>query len=108
MKPTIWGPYGWLFLHSVTMEYPDKPSSKDKKQMEAFFNSLKHVLPCDTCSRNLIKNMRKTPLTKKVLSSRDNLVVWLIEIHNDVNKSNGKKVLSVKEALQALDKALHE
>lgn len=108
MKPTIWGRHGWLFMHSITMEYPDHPTTKDKKRMYIFFNSVKYLLPCQTCSHNFQKHLKKKPLTNKILSSRDNLVVWLIEIHNEVNKSTGKKVLSVKDALNSLNRLLHE
>ena len=24
MKPEIWGPHAWMFLHSITLEYPDR------------------------------------------------------------------------------------
>ena len=88
MKPKIWGPHAWIFLHSVTMNYPDNPTHQDKKEMKDFFNSLRYVLPCEKCSKNLQFNMMKYPLTDNMLSSRDSLVRWLIEIHNMVNLDN--------------------
>ena len=51
----IWGPPGWLFLHSVTMGYPENidinnPEHVIKKEnMKLFFTSLGHTLPCELC-----------------------------------------------------------
>ncbi len=104
MKPEVWGPHAWIFLHSVTMDYPDSPSSQDKKAMRDFFNSLQYVLPCHKCAKNFQKNMKKHPLTDSVLSSRDNLINWLIDIHNMVNKDNGESIMSHKDAIRKLEK----
>ena len=46
MDPNIWGPHAWMFLHSITLTYPEKPTNLDKTNFEMFFNSLQPVLPC--------------------------------------------------------------
>ena len=46
MRPEIWGPHAWIFLHSVTLEYPDNPTDEDKQNMINFIDSLGNVLPC--------------------------------------------------------------
>ena len=28
--PNVWGPYGWKFIHYVTLGYPNNPSNEDK------------------------------------------------------------------------------
>ena len=28
LKPKIWGPHGWKFLHYVSLGYPEKPSAR--------------------------------------------------------------------------------
>jgi hypothetical protein len=90
----IWGPPAWTFLHTVSFNYPDNPTDQDKQNYFNFFNSLKHVLPCDKCKKHYTEN--STDL-KNNLNTKDNLVKWLINIHNDVNKKNGKKVWSYSE-----------
>lgn len=104
MKPEIWGSHAWIFLHSVTMNYPDNPTPQDKREMKDFFNSLKYVLPCEKCAKNFQRNMAKYPLTDKILSSRDSLIKWLIDIHNMVNRENKKPVYSHKDAIRKLEK----
>ena len=31
MNPKIWGPPGWIFLHSIAYGYPNEPSSDEKE-----------------------------------------------------------------------------
>ena len=87
----IWGPPAWTFLHTITFNYPHNPSDQDKQNYFTFFDSLKHVLPCDKCKKHYKDNSRDL---KDNLNSRDDLVKWLIDIHNDVNIKNNKPVWS--------------
>lgn len=97
MTTKIWGPPGWLFLHCVTMGYPEfidqnNPNHITKKDnMKIFFKSLGHVLPCELCckSYNQFINEPDTLLTDNVLSSRQSLARWFYDIHNKVNKKLG-------------------
>ena len=40
MNPEVWGPHAWFFLHTVTMNYPNKPTIKDKEDNKNFVNIL--------------------------------------------------------------------
>jgi len=95
----FWGSSGWKLLHYITLSYPDNPTAIDKKNMKNFFASFQTVIPCKTCATNFKKHMTKYPLTDNILSSRRNLVHWLIDIHNEVNKLLGKPILSYAKAL---------
>lgn len=103
MKPSVWGPHGWIFLHSITMAYPEDPSDEDKRRMINFFESVKYVLPCTTCSNNLRKHMSSIPLTEKALSSQKNLMKWLVNIHNKVNDETGKPRMSHSDAIEEME-----
>ena len=102
MRPEIWGPHAWMFLHSITLEYPENPTSEDKQNILNFINSLGNVLPCEKCKNNFKKHLDKIPLNEKVLSSKQGLVKWLIDIHNCVNNIKQCKELSYEEALEEL------
>lgn len=104
MKAEIWGPFAWIFLHSITLDYPDEPTVEDKKNIRDFFTLAGKVLPCDICRGHYQENLKKHPLTEQVLSSRFDLVKWLVDLHNEVNKATKKKVLSYKEAEDFLKK----
>lgn len=99
MNPNIWGPPAWKYLHSVTLGYPECPSEEDKKRMYTFMTSVGPVLPCFKCRDNFEAHLEKYPLDEKTLGSRSELVKWLINIHNDVNRYNNKAVLSYEDAL---------
>ena len=100
MDPEIWGPHAWVFLHSVTIAYPENPSLQDKQNYKIFFNSLHKVLPCAACAHNYISHLQKIPLTDNILSDKDKLIKWLISIHNEVNKINNKKIVSYQDFIK--------
>lgn len=92
MNPEIWGPQAWGFLHSITFNYPKEPTKQDKHNTKLFFSNLGTQLPCMSCKNNYKKHLFKHPLTNKVLSSRENLSRWLVDIHNEVNFMTNKKI----------------
>ncbi len=98
MNPTIWGPPAWDFLHTVTFNYPDNPTSYEMQQAALFFTSLGDLLPCVICQQHYKKNLEKYPIRMAVIN-RNNLVSWLINIHNEVNIILGKRVYSVQEVI---------
>jgi hypothetical protein len=58
------------------------------------------MLPCEKCRFHFEENLTKYPLTDAVVSSRYTLVVWLINIHNDVNSRLGKRQIPVEEVIK--------
>lgn len=103
MKPELWGPHAWFLLHSISLEYPDTPTQQDKINMVNFINSLGNVLPCDKCKVNFQTHLQLRPLTDQDLSSKAAFVKWMVDIHNDVNKSNNKPTLSYEECIEHFD-----
>jgi hypothetical protein len=99
LSPAIWGPDAWTFLHSITLKYPDNPSVADKINYKHFFELLQYILPCDSCCYHYKQNLLKHPLTDTVMSGRQELIKWLIDIHNEVNKANNKPILSYTQVL---------
>ena len=104
MNPEVWGPHGWIFLHTITFNYPDFPTNDDKNKYKNFFTLLKYTLPCDACKQHFSNNLIKYPLTDSVLSSKNNLMKWLFNIHNSVNKMNNKKLFTYKEFIDYYNK----
>lgn len=95
--PKIWGPSGWIFLHSVTKGYPECPTEEDKRVMKDFFIKTGKVLPCERCRANYSLHLIKYPLTNEILASRQKLEKWLLNIHNEVNKQLEKKESDIGE-----------
>ena len=96
MHPKIWGPSGWLFLHTITFNYPINPTQDQKIKHKELFENLKYTLPCARCAQHYSNNFKKYSLDE-ALQTRDKLINWLIDIHNEVNKKNGKRIYSYDE-----------
>jgi hypothetical protein len=98
LKPNIWGPHGWKFMHYVSLGYPETPTENDKQNYKNFYYSLQHVLPCEKCAQNYSHNLKKNPIDNH-LGTRDTLVKWAIDIHNKVNQELEKSELNYDEAI---------
>ena len=99
MNPKFWGPHAWVFLHSVTMNYPKNPSQQDKQKYRDFFKSMERVLPCEKCAFHYSKHIDEFPIDP-ALESRDTLVRWLIQIHNEVNISLNKPEYTYEQVIE--------
>ena len=94
----VWGPAGWLFLHCVTFGYPLNPDQYDqdhdfpigstRNNYRNFFHSAGDVFPCKYC-RESYKDFMKIHPIEDALGKREDIVEWLWNIHNLVNKKLG-------------------
>jgi hypothetical protein len=91
MLTSVWGPPLWHVLHTMSFNYPVKPTKEQQKYYFDFFNDLKNVLPCKYCRDNYCLNLEKLPITKLVLKNRENFSKWLYNLHEEVNNNLGKK-----------------
>ena len=85
----------WLFLHSITLSYPLKPTYQEKR-IYSDFNLIGNVLPCLKCRKNYKKHISENPISHNLDSKKD-FIKWLIAIHNKTNKINDKKEISYQE-----------
>lgn len=99
-SPKIWGPEAWHFIHFVALNYPVDPTEIDKKRYSRFFHSLQHTLPCEGCAYNFGEKLKKTP---PILENRKSLFEWTVDMHNEVNASNGKPKISYDDALKKIN-----
>ncbi len=90
MMTTIWGPPLWHVLHTISFNYPVRPTCEDKRNFRNFILALGKILPCRHCRDNLKKNLKDHPLTQRSLRSRDALSRWMYGLHEHVNKMLGK------------------
>jgi hypothetical protein len=93
MNQNIWGPHLWFSLHSISFNYPLKPTIEDKNNYKNFFLNLQEVIPCSVCKKNYKRHLNEHPI-QDYLDNRKSLVYWLIDMHNMVNVEIGKKLFS--------------
>ncbi len=91
MLTSVWGPPMWHVLHTISFNYPVKPTKEDKENYYRYFKNLRKVLPCRYCRDNLKKNLKKCPLNKSVFKNRETLSKWVYNLHELVNKMLKKK-----------------
>lgn len=91
MLTTVWGPSLWHTLHTISFNYPVKPTSQDKKNYKRFIMDLRYVLPCKYCRMNFKRNIKEVPLNEKALKNRNNFSRWMFNLHEHINKMLGKK-----------------
>ena len=91
MLTSVWGPSLWHTLHTISFNYPVKPTKEQKKHYKALILNLKHVMPCKYCRINLRKNLKAHPLRQCDLKNRDKFSRWVYGLHEHVNKMLGKK-----------------
>ena len=91
-----WNLY-WNSLHWLSFNYPISPSDEDKKQILQLTTKMtKNGLSCPICTRHFILWNKQNPI-KNNYNSRDDLIKWYINLHNDVNKKKNKNVLTIEQ-----------
>lgn len=99
--PDTWGPHGWKFIHFIALGYPNNPNEEDKEKYKNFFYLLGDMIPCVLCADHYKKNLKKINIDL-YLNSKKDLIYWTILMHNEVNKSNGKKIYNFDEGVKMI------
>ena len=90
MMTNIWGPATWHLLHTMSFNYPVKPTLLQKRQYRQFILQLRHVLPCGKCRDNLSRNLAVLPLEWSHMKSRATFSMYVFRLHELVNAMLGK------------------
>ena len=103
----IWGPMGWLTLHSVAAAYPDFPSQELRVATLKFLDNFAKTITCPYCrdhfARMLTVYQNRHP---EFLNSRRDFFLFTARAHNTVNKRLDKPVLqTVADCMQTLRNA---
>jgi hypothetical protein len=76
------------------LTYPDNPSDIEKNNYKNFFISLKNILPCISCRNHYEENLIKYPITNEVLMSKNNMIDWILNIHNEIRQEQKKNKIT--------------
>ena len=91
MLTAVWGPSMWHYLHTMSFNYPIKPTRENKKYYKEFVLNLQYTLPCKYCRINLKNNFKQHPLKSCHLKDRESFSKYIYKLHEIVNKMLGKK-----------------
>jgi FAD-linked sulfhydryl oxidase len=79
----------WTFLHTMSVYYPDNPTTQQQSEMSSFLSLFSKYYPCSYCARHLRDEMKNSP---PVVDTRSGLTRWLCRMHNEVNERLGKPI----------------
>jgi len=91
MLTSVWGPPMWHFLHTMSFNYPVKPTDKDKHIYMNFIKNLGDILPCKYCRENFKKNMKEHPINIEDMKNRKTFSMYIYKLHNVINTMLGKE-----------------
>lgn len=89
----FFGPSMWKTLHSIAWTY-DHPTPEYQKKAKEFFKLIGDFIPCPSCAAHYKKYLKNNPVQA---GSKDKLVQWVFDLHNDVNRRSHKPTLSFDE-----------
>jgi hypothetical protein len=103
----IWGPMGWMTLHSISVNYPENPSFADKAILKKFLDLFADTISCPSCKGHFSHMYRAYILKNPTWAdSRYNLFLFVVRAHNTVNKRIDKpRPGTVFESLVSLREA---
>ena len=93
----VWGQYLWRLLHCLTYTYQPNMPSEQKAKLIRIFHVLKDLIPCPVCRNHYTIRCNKNP-PERNMANTDQFVMWLSNIHNEVNSGLGKPYVSKRQS----------
>jgi len=101
---SIWGPLGWLTLHSTACAYSENPTTAERELMTSWLDLFRDSITCPSCKEHfttLLNNYRIH--FPGMLNSRQDFAIFTFRAHNAVNRRIHKPIYSsVEECLATL------
>lgn len=92
-----WGNAFWQMIHTIGRHLPANPNKDVKIMFLQFIDCIQQLLPCPKCQKHMAGHMKRYPL-EKYMQNRDYIFAWTVTLHNVVNQSLGKKLVSIEDA----------
>lgn len=98
---SLWGPLGWMTLHSISLLYPEVPSQTDKDILNRYMILFRDSITCPYCHQHFKAMFQNYTISHPEWnSSRFNFFLFIVRAHNTVNlKLNKPKPATVQECL---------
>jgi hypothetical protein len=95
---SVWGPPLWRALHSLA------EITEDVAVWEGLLEKVHSTMPCPECATHFGEWIRTHPLCVSVeegLTVSESVRIWLLTLHNDVNRRTGKPEWTVEQLTAA-------
>lgn len=104
---SVWGPMGWMTLHSVAACYSDTPTPAEKDLILRFITQFAECITCPSCKQHfsaMFATYRRTHPDWN--ASKFNMFVMVCRMHNSVNMRLDKpRPNTVAECIAQLKRA---
>jgi hypothetical protein len=103
----LWGPLGWMTLHSISLIYPQEPTDMEKYIAKRFLDLFGETISCNECKSHF-KHMYSIYKSThpEFLNSRQDFALFIFRAHNTVNGRLDKpRPATVSECLLTLKTA---
>lgn len=81
MYTSDWGPFFWVFIHTVTYY------SSNKQAQLKFFKLLSNFIPCNFCNKHYRKNIENIDTEWSNFTKQRDIIDWAISLHTKISKS---------------------
>lgn len=102
----VWGPLGWMTLHSMATSYPEVPTEKEMTLMTLWLDLFRDTITCPNCKEHfttMLGNYKQ--LYPRFLANRQSFAIFTFRAHNAVNlRLNKPTYPSVAECMAQLHK----
>jgi len=94
----IWGPLGWMTLHSTAFAYPDTPTQSERELMRTWLDMFRDTITCPSCKGHFTEMLASyRSQFPNMLQSKHEFIMFTFRAHNAVNKRLNKPIYSTVE-----------
>ena len=101
MDSGLWGPHAWYFIESCALNLNDTDTQSKNKFVE-FLETLEFILPCENCRKKVSLYIKEHPIPT---GTKDEIVNWVIDLHNDVRRRCGKSQFTKSDVVNYYSKS---
>lgn len=95
MSKKDWGNISWILMHSLSEKIKEQAFTSCKETLLKIIFDLCNNLPCPDCRDHAISLLKKSNINK--ISNKKDLISFLCEFHNIVNKKLNKDTKTIEE-----------
>lgn len=102
---SLWGPMGWMTLHSVSYLYPERPSHADREILKRYVELFRDTITCIHCYNHFrVVFQNYVSFHPEWANSRFDFFLFVSRAHNIVNaRLNKPKPDSVENCISAFN-----